>query len=67
MLSESVKYGEKIASVCFKSRDRIHEHHNHAFLLTAVAMPIDSAHSMYNACMQDMCFLFMCTTKYREY
>ena len=50
MHSESVKYGEKMASVCFKLRNMILEHHNHAFLFTAIAMSIDSAHSMHNAC-----------------
>ena len=45
--NESVEFGEKRASVCFESRDMVHELTNSAFLLVFVTTPIDSAHSMH--------------------
>ena len=41
--------GKKMPSVCFKSRDTVHECHNSAFLLPTIATPIDSASSLHNA------------------
>ena len=41
---------------------------NSAFSLVIIATSIDmqcTLHSMHNACMQAMCFLFLCTLNYQ--
>ena len=37
--NESSELGEKLAPVCFKLIDTVHEHHSSAFLLATVATP----------------------------
>ena len=52
-LINTTNFGEKVASVCSKLRAMIHKRHKfntNAFLLAIVATPVNSAHSMRNAC-----------------
>jgi hypothetical protein len=45
--NQLIGFDEKLASVCIKSKETVHKR----LIVFLLATPIDSAYSMYNACM----------------